>query len=151
MGRLDDDYDDYWQDFEGQHDLYRQATINAINGKKGQKLLKELEQALLALPEKRLVEGSFCDGKEVCASGALVRYRELSKGRSRDEVLAELAEKSASTNNELEGQEFAMRELGCVRSLAWSIVFANDQDEGRYTPEQRYEHVLSWVKENIKA
>ena len=42
--------------FPGQFDLWQANCRRSIAGKKGQAALRELEQALLALPEKRLME-----------------------------------------------------------------------------------------------
>jgi hypothetical protein len=154
MSRIGD-CDDYYEEYPNQQYLQQQAAVNAIRGKRGQKLLRELEQALLALPEKRLIAGSFCDGKEVCAGGALALYREVLKGRRREEVLAELASRRPSYEDGYEGILFVRDQIGCVESLAAAIVWEND-GYGDYlradcrTPEGRYNHVLEWVRRHLK-
>jgi hypothetical protein len=62
---------------------YRGALRNAIKGKRGQAFLKELLEAIEALPEKKLAVGAFRD-RDGCASalGALA----LKRGHSPDEL-----------------------------------------------------------------
>src|SRR6185369_14922087 len=67
MTRFSDDYD--W-DF-GRYMLWEQAVTNAMSGRRGQAALRDLEEALVALPEKRLVD-TLCKDGEVCAISALV-------------------------------------------------------------------------------
>lgn len=65
----------------------------SIKGRKGQKALRDLRDALLAMPEKRLIADEFAtpDG-EVCAVGAAVAYkRALTKGVTITEAAKELA------------------------------------------------------------
>lgn len=48
----------------------------AITGKRGQKVLRELREALLALPERRLVAGDLATPEgEVCTVGAYVAWK----------------------------------------------------------------------------
>ena len=53
------------------------ATLNrTINGKRGQKVLRELRDVLLALPEKKLcAEALHSENGEFCALGALAGGR----------------------------------------------------------------------------
>lgn len=68
-----EDHEDNWA-----YIMYRGAVKSAIRGKRGQAMLRELIQALDALPEKRLAANSLvnADG-EYCALGALGRARGL--------------------------------------------------------------------------
>ena len=52
-------YDDD-EDFPGQFALYESNLRRAIKGKRGRKFLAELREALLALPQARLIEGAMC-------------------------------------------------------------------------------------------
>jgi len=55
--------------------LYRHSVASAIRGKRGQRLLRCLAEAMDAMPRKRLVAGEFVteDG-EACALGSLALY-----------------------------------------------------------------------------
>lgn len=65
------DYDDY--DGEGMpYELWQQALSTALGGRRGQEALAEMETALLALPEPKLVHGHLVADGQVCAIGALV-------------------------------------------------------------------------------
>lgn len=68
-------------------------VVRSIKGRKGQKALRDLRDALLAMPEKRLIRDDFAtpDG-EVCAVGAAVAYqRAQAKGVTITEAARELA------------------------------------------------------------
>ena len=55
---------------------YRQAVHNALRGKRGQALLRDLAAALDAMTDKRLHPGSFATPEgEFCALGALAHQR----------------------------------------------------------------------------
>ena len=51
------DYD-YEEDFPNQAEFWRHNARRALKGKRGKKALAELREALLMLPEKRLIEGA---------------------------------------------------------------------------------------------
>lgn len=53
------EYDDYDEDFANAGALWWANAQRALKGKKGRKALTELREALLMLPEKRLVEGAI--------------------------------------------------------------------------------------------
>lgn len=132
------------EDFPGQFDLWQANCMRSIKGKKGQAALHELEQALLALPEKRLIQGELKDEEGgVCAIGALAQYRNH--------------EPRADPWYEME--QVGM-ELGLPEMVAWRIVALNDADldfrwerlpgngfkRVEITPEERYEAVLARVQ-----
>lgn len=129
------------EDYPGQHGLWQANAMRSIKGKKGQVALRELEQALLALPEKRLIarELENADG-EGCAIGALAKYRNYTPKADPDWEM------------ELVGME-----LGMPHMVAWKVVALNDMDLDKYydrkldrcvpyTPEERYERVLAQVR-----
>ena len=81
------------EDYEGQFALFRANLNRSLAGKKGQAALRDLEAALLALPEKRLVGYHLVKDGDVCATGALVALRRQKKLQmTREEVLAQMAE-----------------------------------------------------------
>jgi hypothetical protein len=84
--------DDYEEMFPNQGELWHANLQRAIKGKRGQRDLRTLEAALLALPAHRLIEGYIARGDEVCAVGAFALQRRVEKGEDREAVLAELRE-----------------------------------------------------------
>lgn len=135
-------YSDDEEDFPGQYALWQANCQRSIRGKAGQKSLRELETALLALPEKRLIADELenVDG-EVCAIGALKKHR------------------GVDVVSDPEEMEDVGIELGMPRLVAWKVVCLNDIEidgvyrEGRFipaTPEERYEQVLQWVQRQIQ-
>lgn len=133
------------EDFPGQFNLWQGNCQRSIDGKNGQAALRELEAALLALPEKRLIHGELQDSEGgVCAIGALAKYRNV------------------EVKSDPEEMEEVGVELGMPRMVAWKVVALNDVGLESYydtltgkfkcfTPEQRYERVLKWVREQIKT
>lgn len=51
--------DDYDEDFPNQGEFWWANAMRALHGKRGKKALAELREALLMLPEKRLVSGAI--------------------------------------------------------------------------------------------
>jgi hypothetical protein len=162
------------EDYPGQFELWQANCRRSLKGRAGQSALRELEAALVALPEKRLIAHKLvsADG-EVCAIGALARY----KGRDLvAETRSQLAEIGIDHfDDEIEGggemEEIGM-ELGMPRLVAWKVVELNDIQltgpdlvtcEGPYrwpaekpktwvdiTPESRYKRVLEWVRRQLQ-
>jgi hypothetical protein len=146
-------YSDEEEDFPGQYSLWQANCERSINGKVGQKALRELETALLALPEKRLIADELENAEgEVCAIGAIKKYRNV------------------EVQSDPEEMEEVGVELGMPRLVAWKVVCLNDIEiDGKYveaagpatawghrprvfvsvTPEERYEQVLAWVQRQI--
>lgn len=135
-------------EFPGQLELYRANTDRAISGKRGQKFLRELRDALLILPQKRLIVADFSNGGEVCALGALAVKRRLDEGKTRDDALEEVAHEF----NEQE-TEYVASGLGTCFNLAWEIMYLNDDPDrfGRMTQEERYNAMLGWVESALKG
>lgn len=90
MSRFDFDGSDYEEMFPNQGALWHSNLTKAIKGRRGQRDLRTLEQALLELPQKRLIHGRLAKGNEVCAVAAYVVQRRVDKGEEREGVLAEL-------------------------------------------------------------
>lgn len=144
------------EDYPGQFGLWQANCDRSLQGKAGQAILRELEQALLALPEKRLIAGKLEDEEgAVCAVGALKKFKGVPEIKS-------------NPDNDMEDVGV---ELGMPRLVAWKVVCLNDIEisgndlvwtAGPYrwpaerphlyipvTPETRYEKVLAWVREQI--
>lgn len=142
------------EEYPGQWWLWEQALFRAVNGRRGQQILRELEQALLALPEKQLIEGRLSDGKGVCAVGAYVTHKRVEAGEPRDEVLAMLKRRAELADGDLDGWQAEEETIlqaeatGMQLTLAVSVASLNDEYYP-VTPEQRYERVLEWVQKRI--
>src|SRR6185369_15483645 len=64
------------EEVPGQFALWQANCRRSLQGKAGQAALRELEVALLALPDKRLIAHKMIDAEgDVCAIGALAKYK----------------------------------------------------------------------------
>jgi hypothetical protein len=146
------------EDWPGQFELFQANCDRALHGPKGQRALRELEAALLALPEKRLVSGELVqpDG-EVCAVGALMLHRAAIRGLSREAAIEWYSKIDPYATDETATEYF-----GLPRLVAWKFVEQNDiMCDQRFdketqrmidiTPEERYERVLSWVRAQLSS
>ena len=119
---------------------WRGAVTRAIRGLRGQAMLRELVQALDALPEKRLASGSLVtDDGEYCALGAL--------GRARGMDMAPI---------DPDDREAVAQAFGVAEALAAEVMWENDSgvmDEQRAVnfevcgPMRKWENhtQLRWV------
>lgn len=126
-----DDIDDQWA-----HIRWRGAVSSALRGAKGQAFLKELDAALDALPEKKLVanelEGDLC----FCALGAV--------GKARGIDLAKI-----DTYN----HKSLSKTFGIAPAMAQEIMWINDEAatwRGEDQDAQRWQEVKNWIKKEIK-
>lgn len=157
MTRFNDDDGD--EMFPGQWWLWEQALTRSVNGKKGQAALRDLRDALLALPEKKLIEGRLADDQGcVCTVGALALKRRVDAGEKREDVLASLValvpwyedEYGSGPDDEWGAQEVTLevgKEIGL--SLTMAVALAGGNDDRRETPEERYERILRYVERLI--
>ncbi len=151
-----------WSDDEdrpGQFALWDANCRRFINGKAGQRALRELEAALLALPEKRLIKDALTDKQGgVCAIACYARYKGV-----------DLSTFDPEDESDQVGEAGGMPPL-----VAWQVVALNDitldvvweltdgpieRHHGAYrggvplirdmTPEERYDKVLAWVREKL--
>jgi hypothetical protein len=113
------DYE-YEEEFPGQAALYRANLLRAMRGRRGRQFLIDLREALMALPEHKLIEGALCtvgadrrkaeleaaaptsyaplaleeyverDGEGVCANGAYLWHQKVRAGMDPQEAFAEL-------------------------------------------------------------
>ena len=105
------------------HGRWRQAVKRALQGQRGQALLRELVQALDAMEDKRLYPGSFAtaDG-EFCTLGVL--------GAKRGTKMDDLGDADYGCDPEQVGQRF-----GIAPAMAAEIMYLNDEymvDEWRW-------------------
>jgi hypothetical protein len=153
-------------DYDGEFklELFRANVDRAIKGKRGQKALREMREALLALPEKKLVSGALCvvrrddDDKPVaaegfCAIGAFSFAKRLKAGEPMEKILDELAQNPDDDfENEFDTIDEGRRQ-GLVGVLAWELAWMNDEGLGQWkenlTDEERYSRYLAWVESQI--
>lgn len=133
----------------GQFELWQANCRRSLAGRAGQRSLRELEAALVALPSKRLIAGALDDEDgDVCAIGALVKAKGITPEADPDYEMEDVGV-----------------ECGMPRLVAWKVVEMNDvefdttQDVSQLpkwrrralTPEERYEKVLAWVRRQVKV
>lgn len=141
----------------------------ALEGKKGRAVLKELEEALVAMPVKRLISGVFADitvipkgdGKslyqridgEVCTMGCLLVHRKMTKQyQERGQALLEAVNEVTCDPDDGGSEQIqqAATALDLVYPLAYELAYQNDEMSDHHeTPEQRYERILKWVRSKI--
>lgn len=113
--------------------MWRGQVVSAIRGKRGQAFLREMIDALDAMPQKRLIKNEFWNG-EACALGVVAQRRvnidPISVGPDEYDRLAEL--------------------FGVAHQLIREIEFENDEKLWRATPEQRWQHMRDWAVRNLK-
>lgn len=161
--------DDFGEDFPGQLELFRANVERSMRGKAGQARLRELREALLALPVKALHDGIFAEGTRerpvVCALGAWA----LQQVGGDPAKAAPLAGPSPEEDEATAG---ALGAHGWPRLVVLDTIFKNDDTryvyetfEGppqrwhtydwpmrrgrRETPAERYTRVLAWVESQI--
>lgn len=132
---------------DGDHDdyrgaaLYRGAVMSAIRGKRGQKLLRDLADALDAMPDKRLITDALEADGEYCALGALA----CAKGIDVSSV-------------DPEDQTSVAKVFGVAESLICEIVYINDECAPIYDyvpfevcgPMRRYERHRTFLRVPIE-
>jgi hypothetical protein len=112
---------------------WRGQVASAIRGKRGQAFLRELIEALDALPDKRLIANELQSGAEVCAIGSVGVRRGLDMSRL-----------------DPEDHESVARAFGIAKPLACEIEFMNDEARWRITPEERWQYMREWAVSNLK-
>ena len=151
------------------HWRWRQAVKCAIEGKRGQGLLRELMEALDAMLDKRLFPGSFATAEgEVCTLGVL--------GIKRGTQMGDLG-----NDDDCDPVEVGRR-FGIAKAMAAEIMYLNDEyvdewgwvdvefcgpvrpfwpDWGRHTksvrrhndshPAERWQRMRAWVAGSLKT
>lgn len=176
MSRVSDyDYD---EDFPNQAEFWQANAQRALKGKRGRKALAELREALLMLPEKRLVEGAVStvaleakyrderddnrtkrwalekcaeEGPGVCAVGAyLMRKRVKELGETPEEAMAALPSHADVEDRYIEDTAQLGADAGLTTYVAYELAYRNDETFGDCTPEQRYERFLAWLDAELE-
>lgn len=137
---------EYSDDCEGLA-MWRGAVNSAIRGKRGQQLLRELRDAMDAMPEKILISGELHEDGAYCALGVVGAARGLNM-----------------ENLDPDDSRSVSVAFNIADALAREVVYINDEagDNHRYGPdgkwgyfpetsEERWTRVRKWVDEQIKA
>ena len=133
------------EDYGGQFNLWQANCRRSRQGKKGQAALRELEAALLAMPDKRIQKDVLVEPSgEACAIGALMLHRMISAGMSREQAIEECGA-FEPLDTEDHGVSF-----GLPRLVAWSVAVENDEYYRVESPEERYRRILAWIREELR-
>ena len=123
----------YSDDYDGSElCLYRGAVASAINGRRGQKLLRELLSAMDAMPEKRLIADDLVRDGEYCALGVV--------GKARDIDMSGLDPHDPETLANV---------FNIAPALVREIEYENDEAWYASTPEERWVQVRKWAESNV--
>lgn len=175
MSRFGDyESDDY---YPGRAELWYANAHRALKGKRGRKALAELREALLALPEKRLIAGALCtvggmdrpemrearqwtrddlaeklatQGQGVCAIGAYLWFKKVKAGTDPQLAFEELPLLLDTDADSWETAE-AGRQAGLAYTLAWELAYRNDESYEAMTPEERYEAFMEWINSELSG
>lgn len=119
-----------------QYGRWRAQVSSAIRGRRGQSFLKELAQAMDAMPEKVLITGELVTEEgDCCTMGVVCKARGLD--------VTKVDEHSTEEVGEL---------IDIAHQLAAEIAWENDEagmpDE---TPEHRWVRMRAWVAGRLNA
>ena len=126
---------------------------------RGQKVLKELEAALLAMPVKKLARDIFYKEDEevqACVLGAYAAYKGQPVKRMENLNPAIVVEDDGSTwIDDLPYDAYATAEYvagfsNMTVTMGELLVMQNDESLHDCTPEERYERMLKFVRSKIK-
>lgn len=112
---------------------WRGQVASSIRGKRGQAFLRELAEAMDAMPEKMLISEELIDEDgNCCTIGVVCKSRGLDV-----------------TNVDPEDPEAVGDLVGIARQMAAEIEYLND-DWVRETPEARWQRMRKWVADHIE-
>ncbi len=123
-----EDCDDQWQLI-----MWRGAVASSIRGKRGQAFLREMIEALDAMPEKRLVPHVLVQAGEYCAIGSVGAKRGIEMEKLDPEEPSKIADAFGIASP-------------LVREIEWMNDEAGPYDE---TPEGRWLRMLNWAERQI--
>lgn len=112
---------------------YRAQVASAIRGRRGQAFLRDLVDALEAMPVKRLIEHELQQGGDVCALGSV--------GVRRGVDLTKLDPYDHKGLSSV---------FGIAPQLIKEIEWENDDGDWRLaSPEQRWQRMRDWAANNL--
>lgn len=111
---------------------WRGQVASSIRGERGQKLLRELAEAMDAMPEKKLIKNELKCEAGHCALGVV--------GEKRGLKLEDI---------DPEDYETVADEFDISQQLAREIVYLNDEACAYRTPEERWIYMRKWVQDHL--
>lgn len=131
--------EDYDERFPNALEFYRRNVENAIYGKRGQAFLRELIEALDAMPEKKLIAEDLQRDGAVCAIGSV--------GIKRGVDMSALVPEDAPA---------VAKAFGIAECMVREITYENDEAGGAYwvideDPEKRWQRMRAWAEQHMKA
>lgn len=132
MSRSDysEDCDDNWSTIR-----WRGAVASAIRGKRGQAFLRDLAEAMDAMPVKRLIAEELQADGEFCTIGVLGNARGIDMAKIDPDDADQVADA-----------------FGISSAMAREIVYENDERiyfKANETPEQRWIRMRKWVEDKL--
>lgn len=130
----------YGDDGEIPYALWQQSVKNAIDGKRGQRLIRDLRDALEAMPEKVLVANEVVTPEgDVCALGCVARARGVAGLEKIDP-------------EDWDHWYWLAHKLDIARVLVQEIEDLNDEPYPveSETPQERWLRVRAWCDNNLK-
>jgi hypothetical protein len=171
------DYDDDGENFPNEYAFWVRRRDQVLSGKRGRSALAELREALMALPEKRLVMGAIStvsladraatleddqylkrdilkkcahEGPGVCAIGAYLWHKAVKAGADPEQAFHDLPV-SADVLEEYLGDTARIGETaGLSYTLAYLLASRNDESYEDYTPEIRYQKFMGWLDQVLE-
>ena len=133
------------ENYGGEFNLWQANCRRSRQGRKGQAALRELESALMGMPDKRIQKDVLVESSgEACAIGALMLHRKVSAGMAREQAVAECA-----ALEPLDTEEHGVS-IGMPHLVAWAVAVENDEYYRVESPEERYRRILAWVRGELK-
>lgn len=124
----------YSDDYDEGINLYRGAVTKALQGKRGQKLLRELLVAMDAMEEKKLVSGVLIDESGgCCALGVVAKVRGLDV-----------------SGLDPEESKLVAKTFNIADAMAREVVYMNDEWYTAETDEERFTRMRAWVVSQIR-
>ena len=113
---------------------WRGQVSSSIRGKRGQAFLRELVEALDAMPEKRLIADDLQSGDNVCAIGSVGVRRGIDMSKFDPDDYDGIA-----------------ASFGITHQLVREIEWMNDDGLWRATPERRWQFMRDWAVSQLKS
>lgn len=171
------DYDDYGDNFPNEWAFWEHRTKTALNSKRGRKALAELREALLALPEHRLISRAMStagpetdpdnpdiqdsvktdiaelvqeQGVGVCAVGAYLWHKKVNAGMDPGEAMRSLPLLDDIDSTLHDTAQYG-ESGGLTYTLAWTLADLNDEAFRESTPEDRWVRYMAWLDSKLGA
>lgn len=112
--------------------MWRGQVASSMRGKRGQRLLRDLGEAMDAMPVKVLIAENLVAEGSYCALGVVGRMRGIDLGTLDPEDVDSVSEA-----------------FDIATPLAREIVFINDERGYHDTPTKRWLRMRAWVAEHV--